>query len=330
MPLTSVYAITLPGAVFGHGLFYTPKSRAQLAQEAGSIGDATSIIAEPMPDVASGRDYPGGRPFAEPGQSVSNVGPCGRKDYGGAMNWNMPDVARGWGSVQATYSAGEIATVEWCVSDAADHGGLYSYRMCSDESITAKFIDPAHTPTAAEEAALEACFQEGILSCTDVPGQSCPVHSECQNGWGCAKATSWFTCGPKDSGRCKSKGVGKCQCHNGDGSLLRDQVRMPNFVSNHTLLGFRWDSEDTAQLWMNCADVALVDGPAPPTPPTPPSPVPPAPSDQCDLSDSDKRDCGHTGSQQGDCEANGCCWKPAGEGSNTPWCFWPKASHLTV
>merc|ERR1712032_1134550 len=89
---------------------------------------------------------------------------------------------------------------------------MYSYRMCSDESITAKFIDPSHTPTAQEEAALEDCFQNGILSCTDVPGQDCPVHPDCvdHSDWGCAKARSWFSCGPKD---------------NGDGSLLHRQYR---------------------------------------------------------------------------------------------------------
>ena len=101
-----------------------------------------------MPDVASGRDYPGGRPWAEPGQSISNVGPCGMKNYDQMTNWNMPDEDAGWGEVQATYTAGDVIEVEWCVSDAADHGGLYSYRMCTDDSIVAKFIDAAYTPVS--------------------------------------------------------------------------------------------------------------------------------------------------------------------------------------
>lgn len=254
--IQSVLLSSIAGVASGHGIFWNPTSRAQLAQLSGWESDATSIIAEPMPEVASGRDYPGGRPFAEPGKSISNVGPCGQKSYGSKTNWNHPE--HGWGDVQATFTAGEVIDIEWCVSDAADHGGLYSYRMCSDESIIAKFIDPAYTPNADDMIALEDCFQKGILSCTDVPGQSCPVHPDCKDDWGCAKATSWFSCGPKDNGRCMSKGVGKCQCHNGDGSLLRDKVRLPNFVSNHTLLGFRWDCEDTAQLWVHCADVALM------------------------------------------------------------------------
>ena len=107
--------------------------------------------------------------------------------------------------------------------------------------------------------ALEACFQEGILRCDDVEGQDCPVHPDCEGtGWGCETQNgAWFGCGPKDDGRCMSKGVDSCATHGADGSILRDQVKLPNHQSNHTLLGFRWDCEDTGQLWLHCADIAL-------------------------------------------------------------------------
>jgi hypothetical protein len=32
---------------------------------------------------------------------------------------------------------------------------------------------------------------------------------------------------------------------------------VPSLQSNHTLLGFRWDCEDTGQLWLHCADIEL-------------------------------------------------------------------------
>jgi hypothetical protein len=55
------------------------------------------------------------------------------------------------------------------------------------------------------------------------------------------------------------KGVDSCFTHGADGSILRDQVKLPdNHVSNHTLLGFRWDCEDTGQLWLHCSDIRLV------------------------------------------------------------------------
>lgn len=171
-------------------------------------------------------------------------------------NWNHPE--HGWGAVQATYAAGSIITLEWCVSNIADHGGLYSYRLCTDEALVAKFINPSYTPNQQDMTNMEACFQKGILKCTDVPGQSCPIHPDCQSGWGCATAHDWFTCGPKDNGRCMSKSVGSCRTHGADGSILRDKVKLPaGFSSNHTLISFRWDCEDTGQLWLHCADVKI-------------------------------------------------------------------------
>lgn len=262
MSYNSMIVLTLCASAHSHGIFWEPTSRAQLAQLSGWETDATSIISEPMPDVADDRPYPGGRPWAEPGKSISNVGPCGQKGYDQMTNWNMPfpDAEHGWGDVQATYSAGDVVDIEWCVSDLADHGGLYSYRMCTDDSIVAKFIDASYTPNNDDFTALESCFQAGILACDDVDGQECPIHPDCVGtGWGCENATAWFNCGPKDDGRCAVKGTGeKCATHGGTGSILRDQVKLPDHTSNHTLIGFRWDCQDTPQLWMHCADVALV------------------------------------------------------------------------
>jgi lytic starch monooxygenase len=254
-------AASMVTATMAHGIFWTPTSRAILSEQSGYEADATTIISEPMPDVTDeDREYPGNRPFAEPGVSISNVGPCGMETYDSLMtNWNHP--AHSWGDVQATYNAGDVITVEWCVSDIADHGGVYSYRLCQDDELVAKFIDADYTPNATDMAALETCFQDGILSCSDVEGQDCSSpHPDCVGtGWGCESATSWFACGPKDSGRCMMKSQGYCYTHGADGSILRDQVKLPaGYTSNHTLLGFRWDCEDTGQLWLHCADIQIV------------------------------------------------------------------------
>jgi hypothetical protein len=116
-------------AVDAHGLFWSPTSRARLAKNSGWTSDATSIISEPMPEVASGRPYPGGRPFAEPGKSVSNVGPCGMESYDSKKtNWNMP--ANSWGATQAQYSSGDTIDVAWCVSNLADHGADALMVLC--------------------------------------------------------------------------------------------------------------------------------------------------------------------------------------------------------
>merc|ERR1711957_960832 len=67
-----------------------------------------------------------------------------------------------------------------------------------------------------------------------------------------------------------------------------------------------------------------ITGGGPPAPPPPPTPAPaPRPADRCNMPESSKIDCGHGATKHCDCEASGCCWHPAGEGSKTPWCYRP-------
>ena len=65
--------------------------------------------------------------------------------------------------------------------------------------------------------------------------------------------------------------------------------------------------------------------------PLPPPPKPPSPA-ECKVDDYDKADC-KAGAEDG-CNAKGCCWKPAGQGSDTPWCFYKagvvKVPHCTL
>ena len=56
--ITASLAVTAAG----HGIFWSPTSRAIQSEQSGYMEDATSIISEPMPDVTSEpRDYPGKR-----------------------------------------------------------------------------------------------------------------------------------------------------------------------------------------------------------------------------------------------------------------------------
>eukprot|EP01039_Chlorochromonas_danica_P004765 gene4765-5225_t len=47
----------------------------------------------------------------------------------------------------------------------------------------------------------------------------------------------------------------------------------------------------------------------------------------CAVADSAKVDCGYVGINQSGCESKGCCWVPAGDNSNTPWCFYGALSN---
>merc|ERR1712146_127455 len=74
--------------------------------------------------------------------------------------------------------------------------------------------------------------------------------------WGCASATSWFH-SFQDGTQQATRYEGTCL---GSGGVVVDQVRIPaDFpASNHTLLGWRWDSLDTEQIYTSCVDVSVV------------------------------------------------------------------------
>ncbi len=62
LAMKSSITASLAVTVGGHGIFWSPTSRAIQSEQSGYMEDATSIISEPMPDVTSeSRDYPGKR-----------------------------------------------------------------------------------------------------------------------------------------------------------------------------------------------------------------------------------------------------------------------------
>merc|ERR1712039_76681 len=92
---------------------------------------------------------------------------------------------------------------------------------------------------------------------------------------------------------------------------VMDEIQVPNKPGKY-VLGWRWDCEETDQVWNSCADIVITDGPLPaPTPPPPtPAPAPsPAPSDKCASRDKERRfDCYYEGCKTGsstDCHE--CC-----------------------
>lgn len=50
--------------------------------------------------------------------------------------------------------------------------------------------------------------------------------------------------------------------------------------------------------------------------------------DSCSVDDNDKADCNQN--SEDSCNQAGCCWKPAGQGSVTPWCYYKKGQAPTV
>ena len=185
------------------------------------------------------------------------MGPCGYNQRV-SVDYNQPGDKWGKEPVK-TYSAGETIDVQWCVDNNGDHGGMYTYRICQDQATVDKFLDPEHLPTDAEKQALEDCFQEGILSCTDVDGNTCDYSPDCNEGEECW-TKDWFSCKKYGEGGCigvDSAPIDSCYTSIAGGYTVSSKVKLPDMTSKHTLLSFKWNSFQTPQIYLNCADIAI-------------------------------------------------------------------------
>ncbi|KAK6343343.1 hypothetical protein TWF730_010934 [Orbilia blumenaviensis] len=239
-------ALSLATLVSGHGYMTIPKSRTRLGSEAGIDTCPECSILEPVhawPDLYAA--------------DVGRSGPCGYNARV-SVDYNKPGSA--WGSAPvATYTAGDIIDVQWCVDNNGDHGGMFTYRICQNQELVNKFLDPNYLPTLAEKQAAEDCFEQGILSCKDVPGQTCDYSPDCQQGQSCWR-NDWFTCKSFNSGRCQGvDGAPHNSCYSSiaGGYTVSKKIKIPDYVSGHTLLSFKWNSFQTPQVYLHCADIAI-------------------------------------------------------------------------
>lgn len=147
---------------------------------------------------------------------------------------------------------------------------MFSYRICQNQTLVDKFLTPGYLPTEAEKQAAEDCFEAGTLSCTDVAGQSCGFSPDCSPDQPCWR-NDWFTCNAfQADNRRGCQGVdnaplGSCYTTIAGGYPVTKRIRIPNYVSGHTLLSFKWNSYQTGQIYLSCADIAITDGTATPT-----------------------------------------------------------------
>jgi lytic starch monooxygenase len=136
---------------------------------------------------------------------------------------------------------------------------MFSYRICQDQDIVDKFLDPDYIPTEEEKQAAEDCFTEGILPCTDVDGQSCDYSPDCSEGEACWR-NDWFTCKGFEDTKCRgvdNAPIDSCYTSIAGGYTVTSQIKIPDFKSNHTLLSFKWNSWQTPQVYLTCADITI-------------------------------------------------------------------------
>jgi hypothetical protein len=194
---------------------------------------------------------------------VGRSGPCGYNARV-SVDYNQPGAS--WGSSPVvTYTGGQTVDVQWCVDANGDHGGMFSYRICQNQDLVNKFTTPGYLPTDAEKQAAEDCFTAGTLPCTDVTGQTCGYSPDCTADQACWR-NDWFTCNAfqADSRRgCEgvdNAALGSCATTIAGGYTVTKKIKIPNYVSGHTLLSFKWNSFQTGQIYLSCADIAITAG----------------------------------------------------------------------
>ena len=138
--------------------------------------------------------------------------------------------------------------------------GMFSYRICQDQALVNKFLDSSYLPTEAEKQAAEDCFQAGTLPCTAVNGQTCGYSADCSQDQPCWR-NDWFTCKGFQDTKCRGvDNAPKDSCYTSiaGGYTVSSRIKIPAYVSNHTLLSFRWNSFQTPQVYLTCADIKIV------------------------------------------------------------------------
>jgi hypothetical protein len=179
-----------------------------------------------------------------------------------------------------------------------------------------------------ENPTCQAFGQKGCKVCEDAREQcGAPLDpiAEDQPGGGASEAwNTQVTCYGLCCGAGSSKAHGVCDPgtefyeplsgHSGFGKdvpewSIMDKVTIPaDLEEGEYMLGWRWDCEESTQIWQNCADIILTHDPAPPVPSPTPSPAPspsPKPSGKtCKASGMENPTCQAFGAKG--CKASGC------------------------
>ncbi|KAF2645851.1 hypothetical protein P280DRAFT_465595 [Massarina eburnea CBS 473.64] len=232
--------------IHAHGYLSSPMSRTGLNAQAGVDTCPECTILEPVtawPDLDSAK--------------VGRSGPCG---YNARVSVDYNQPGPKWGSAPViTYKAGDTVDVQWCLDNNGDHGGMFTYRICQNQDLVDKFLDSSYLPTEEEKQAAEDCFQAGELSCKDVSGQTCDYSPDCTSGDACYR-NDWFTCKAFDGEGCQgvdNAPLNSCYTSIAGGYTVTKKIKIPNYNSNHTLLSFKWNSFQTPQVYLTCADIAI-------------------------------------------------------------------------
>jgi len=212
------------------------------------------------------------------------------------------------------WKTGGTAEVGWALS--AQHGGGYSYRLCpKSEKLTEACFQSNHLNFTSKNSTVryhdgsKEDFQIPTANLITADGQHWRMNPipgcSCDLGWGCGGKMSdvlnnshSHVEGEVDLTPYAKSGPATPACPHGtmfdagwtpegEGFLIGssnafsiiDEIQVPTTPGEY-VLSWRWDCEQTDQVWNSCADITVADDvpPSPPPAPSPPAPSPPAPS----------------------------------------------------
>lgn len=201
---------------------------------------------------------PEGCPVGNPGSEGCAGGGYGHGPDGRSLPGNIEP---------AVWRSGGVAEVSWAI--AANHGGGYQYRLCPR---------PANRMDLTEE-----CFQQMPLRFVGKKqwlqkGRDAGTRKEIRAlriDTGTFPAGSQWTRNPIPACGTTSGGSRAKDCsglgtqfpppvqdalgfHNLPWNII-DKVHVPNLPAGDYVIGFRYDCEQTTQVWQQCGDVRIVD-----------------------------------------------------------------------
>jgi hypothetical protein len=189
---------------------------------------------------------------------------------------------------KTVWIAGSVQEVAWGMT--ANHGGGYQYRLCpagevqseecfqklplnfiGDKSwvqkghgmdITDRIEIAAVTVPGDKVIPLGSTWRRNPIPACNTPISGGAVHAPCygpiftppfSGGEGVAYGFGGGTCESTAGGVCSDEEFGR---HNFDFGIV-DKVEVPDVPEGDYTLSFRWDVEQTPQVWAQCADVTI-------------------------------------------------------------------------
>jgi len=220
--------------------------------------------------------FDGGNPKGCPVGNPSQKG-CGGGGYG-----HGPDGRSLKGNTKPeVWTAGGEAEVAWGVT--ANHGGGYQYRLCPKPKNHMDLTEDCFQKMPLSAISNTQWLQKGsdvstrvAISASRTTSGTSPAGSQWTRnpipacgGFGGGSGNNYSVC---NGTQFPPPFAGVTQFFESPWSIV-DKLRVPNLPGDY-VIGFRYDCEQTPQVWQQCGDVRIVNGPAPgPTP---------GPTDQCD------------------------------------------------